>query len=145
MKKILLITAVMMCTLTACADHHQLIKYSELPIQAQSFIQKYFDPSQVLYVERDREGFHYEYNVSLANKTEIDFDQHGNLQLIDCHNSPVPDGIVPETIVSYVQLQHPRHFIVEYEIGYRYHKVELNAGELELVFDREGHIVGIDD
>ena len=44
MKKILLIVAVFMLTLTACADHHQMIKYSELPVQAQTFIQKYFAP-----------------------------------------------------------------------------------------------------
>ena len=145
MKKILLIVAVFMLTLTACADHHQMIKYSELPVQAQSFIQKYFAPSDVSYIERERDGFHYEYNVYLTNKTEIGFDQQGNLQLIDCQNLQVPDGIVPESIVNYVQLQHPSHFIVEYEIEYRYQKVELNAGGLELVFDREGHIVGIDD
>ena len=145
MKKSLLIIAVLMFTLTACADHHQLIKYSELPVLAQSFIQKYFEPAHISYIEREREGFHYEYNVSLINKTEIDFDQHGNLQLIDCHNLPVPDGIIPEAILSYVQFQYPSHFIVEYEIGYRYHTVELNAGGLELVFDRDGHIVGIDD
>lgn len=145
MKKILTIVAVLMFTLTACADHNQLIKYSELPAQAQSFIQKYFAPSEVSYIEREREGFHYEYTMYLNDGTEIDFDQQGNLQLIDCKNLPVPEGIVPESIVNYVQLHHPSHFIVEYEIGYRYQKVELNAGELELLFDRDGHIVGIDD
>lgn len=136
---------VLMATMTACANHPQLIMYSELPAQAQSFVQKYFDSTNVSYIEREREGFHYEYKVCLNDETEIEFDQKGNLQMIDCHLYVVPDGVVPELIVNYVQCNHPNHFIVEYEIEPLGHKVELNAGGLELVFDQKGQIIAIDN
>ena len=84
MKKILVIMTTMMLSLTACADRHQLIESSELPVQAQSFIQKYFNMAEIAYIERDREGLHFEYNVYLKNATEIEFDHQGNLQSVDC-------------------------------------------------------------
>ena len=40
MKKILAVLATITLTMTACADHNHLIEYSELPVQAQAFIQK---------------------------------------------------------------------------------------------------------
>ena len=45
MKKILAVLATITLTMTACADHNHLIEYSELPVQAQAFIQKYFNIS----------------------------------------------------------------------------------------------------
>ena len=144
MKKILVIMTTMMLSLTACADRHQLIESSELPVQAQSFIQKYFNMADIAYIERDREGLHFEYNVYLKNATEIEFDHQGNLQALDCQTAPVPQGIVPELITQYVELHHSNYFIVEYIIEYRYLKVELNNG-LELIFDLEGHFLRVDD
>ena len=43
MKKLLAVLATITLTLTACADRQHLIEYSELPVQAQAFIQKYFN------------------------------------------------------------------------------------------------------
>ena len=43
MKKFFIIAASCVLSLTACADHYQLIKYPELPTLAQTFIQKHFN------------------------------------------------------------------------------------------------------
>lgn len=144
MKKIFLILATLTCSLLACADHHQLVKISELPAQAQTFIRKFFNDAGISHIERERDGLHYDYSVYLKNATEIDFDHQGNLQSIDCKRNPVPEGIVPELITSFVTLHYPDLFIVEYSIDYRQRNVELNSG-LELVFDSEGHFIRIDD
>lgn len=135
--------AILTISLTACADSHQLITTSELPAQAQAFIQKHFNMSDVAYVEREREGMSYEYNVRLKNNTEIDFDNRGNLQSIDTQSSPIPQGIIPELITTFVALHHPNYFITEYTIGYKHIAVELN-NELELIFDLEGHFLRTD-
>jgi hypothetical protein len=144
MKKMFVVMATLLLTLMACADEHEMVKYSELPASAQSFIQKYYAASDVSYVEVDREGFSREYNVYLKNGVEMEFDAQGNLQSIDCQRSPVPEGIVPELITQYVALHHPNSFIAEYAIGHRHLQVELNNG-LELIFDLEGHFLRMDD
>ena len=144
MKKFFIFAVSCILSLTACADHYQLIKYSELPVQAQAFIQQYFNQEDISQIERDREGIHYEYNVYLKNATEIDFDHQGNLQSIDCKRTNVPEGIVPEVIMSFISLHHPNLFVVEYIIDYRHQTVELN-NEIELIFDREGHFLRMDD
>jgi hypothetical protein len=144
MKKIMTMLVILTLSLTACADRHQLIEVSELPTQAQAFIQKHFHISDVAYTEREREGMHYEYNVHLKNNTEIDFDNRGNLQSVDCQSSPVPEGIIPELIATFITLHHPNSFVTEYTIGYRHITIELNSG-LELIFDLEGHFLRTDD
>ena len=144
MKKIFAIVAVLTLSLVAYADNHQLIQLSELPAPAQTFIRKYFNVEEVSYVQRERDGLHYDYKVYLNNATEIDFDHQGDLESIDCKRVAVPEVIVPELIASFVKLHHPDQMIVEYAIDYRQQHVELNNG-LELVFDSEGHFIRIDD
>ena len=144
MKKIFAFVAALTLTLVAYADNHQMIKLSELPAPAQTFIRKYFHVDQVAYVEREREVLHYDYKVYLNNATEIDFDHQGDLESIDCKRVAVPEVIVPELIISFVKLHHPEEFIVEYSIDFGRRTVELNNG-LELVFDTEGHFIKIDD
>ena len=144
MKKILVFIAAVTLSLSACADHEQYVDYSELPILAQTFVTKYFNLTDITYVEREREGLHNEYNVYLQNATKIEFDHQGNLQSIDCHKIAVPEGIVHELITQYVALHHPNSFITEYAIGHRHLQVELNNG-LELIFDLEGHFLRMDD
>ena len=144
MIKMLVLLVTITMSLVACADRQHLIEYSELPAQAQNFLLKYFNVADIAYIEQERDGVHYDYNVHLKNTTEIDFDYRGNLQSIDCQVAPVPNGIVPELITNFVTLHYPNHFIVEYVIEYRHLKVELSNG-LELVFDLEGHFIRVDD
>jgi uncharacterized lipoprotein YmbA len=56
MKKIIIVLVTLTLSLTACADRHQQIEYSELPVQAQAFIQKFFDIAEIAYIEREYEG-----------------------------------------------------------------------------------------
>lgn len=144
MKKILAIVATLVLTMTACADRRQLVQYSELPAQAQSFIQKYFNNADVSNIIREYDGMVYEYDVYLLNGTEIEFNYQGNFQSIDCKRTAVPEGIVPELITSFVALHHPNQMIVEYKVEYRRLKVGL-SNDWELEFDLDGNFLGIDD
>mgnify|MGYP002514798222 CR=1 FL=1 len=100
--------------------------------------------ADVTYIEKEIDGLFNEYHVRLNNGTEIEFDQQGNLEHIDCHKSAVPEGIVPQLIVNYVNLHFSNQIIVEYHREDRRQQVELNNG-LELVFDREGNFLRMDD
>lgn len=144
MKKMLAIVATVIISLVACADNERMVSFADLPAKAQSFVQQYYNVSDVAHVERERDGWHYDYQVYLKNATELDFDYQGILESIDCKRNPVPEGIVPAAIVNYVQMHYGDLFVVEYVVEHRYLQVELNNG-LELVFDHEGRFVRIDD
>lgn len=144
MKKSLFILATIVVSLSACADHEWMITYAELPERAQNFIQRYYNLVDVDYIEQEREGIYFEYNVHLKNATEIDFDHQGNLQSIDCKYSAVPADIVPELISDYVLSHYPNLIIVEYTVKRRYLKIEL-SNELDLLFNHEGHFLRVDD
>ena len=144
MKKMMALMATLMITLTACADRQQMIQFSELPAEAQSFVQKYYNVSDISYVEKDWDDMRYEYTVYLKNATEIEFNHQGNMKSIDCKRSAVPTGIVPSTIVNYVKEHYPNDFIVEYVRDSRRLQVELNNG-WELYFDLNGNFLRMDD
>ena len=143
MKKILLIIASIVFTLTACAKQDRLINYLELPATAQEFIERHFNVTDISMIERERDGIHFEYTVYLNEATEIDFGHQGNLKKIDCQIYPIPVGIVPDLITKYVTEHYPNHFIVEYEINNRSMKVEL-GNSVELIFDLEGNFLRVD-
>ena len=54
MKKIITLLAIITLSMTACADRHQTVAYSEIPVQAQAFIEKYFKSSDVVYIVRNK-------------------------------------------------------------------------------------------
>lgn len=144
MKKILAVWTIVAFSLTACADRQHVITFSELPVPAQTFIQKHFHPSDVTYIEYERDGFEAEFNVYLKNGTELDFAEQGEFEAIDCKVSPVPEGIVPKLITDFVLSHYSNHFIVEYAIDAPQQKIELSNG-LELIFDLRGNFIRIDD
>ena len=144
MKKILVIAAALVFSLTACADRHQLIAYNELPAIAQTFIKNFFNPSDIAFIACEKEGLHNEYNVRLNDNSELEFDHQGNVEKVDCKNSALPEGIVPSTIVQYVTSYFPNQFIVEYQIDHRRMQVELN-NSIELTFDHNGNLREFDD
>ena len=144
MKKALAIMATLFISLTACADREHSITYSELPAQAQSFVQQHFNVADIAHIERERDGIHNEFTVYLKNSTKIEFDHRGNLESVDCEIYPVPEGIIPEVIANYLKQHYPNHFAVKYSIGKYALEIELGNG-MELLFDLEGKFLRMDD
>ena len=144
MKKALAIMATLFISLTACADREHSITYSELPAQAQSFVQQHFNVADIAYIERERDGIHNEFTVYLKNSTKIDFDQSGNLESIDCEIYPIPEGIIPEVIANYLKQHYSNHFAVKYSINRHTIEIELGNG-LELLFNLDGKFLRVDD
>lgn len=144
MKKALAIMATLFISLTACADREHSITYSELPAQAQSFVQQHFNVADIAYIERERDGIHNEFTVYLKNSTKIEFDHRGNLEAVDCEIYPVPEGIIPTMITDYLTAHYPNHFAVKYSINRHTLEIELGNG-LELLFDLDGKFLRVDD
>lgn len=143
MKKMMIVLASVLLSLNACADRAQVGSFTNLPQPAQTFVETYFAKADIAVILYEREGLHNEYEVRLNDGTYIEFDYQGNLEKVDCQTRPVPTGIVPVSIVQYVETNHPTMFIVEYSIDRRRQSVELNTG-MEIEFDKAGKFLHYD-
>ena len=127
-------------SMMGCSKDDVVIPQNQLPQNAQTFINTYFQDCTFAQAIKDGR----EYEVYFANGFEIDFDRNGEWESIDCKNVAVPTGIVPETIVNYVNQTFAQCFIVEISRDRHGYDVELNNG-LDLDFDKNGNFIRIDD
>lgn len=145
MKKLLfsiLLTAIAF-SLGACTDVKP-IGFDQLPQNAQTTIKNYFNKEEVLLVTIDKDNLLTEYEVKLKDNTELEFDRNGNLIKIDSQQKKVPDGLIPEKALAYVNANYPDAFITEWGKDDLRWKAELNNG-LELVFNNNGEFLRYDD
>jgi hypothetical protein len=139
MKRVaILIIAICAATCTHAQD------INLLPTVARNFINQYFPQIKISYVIEDRDLFDKEYEVLLANRTEIKFDSDGLWKEVDCRQSAVPDGIVPDYILQYVRETFPEEFITQIERDRRGTEVELR-NDVSFRFNRRGKLVEVDD
>lgn len=123
-------------TFVSCDRH---IPASKLPQQAQVFLTQNFPGSNVLSVERD--GF--KYDVCLMDGTSLEFKHSGDWHEVDCQMRPVPEGIIPMPIQTYVTTNFPLCFVVKIKQERREYEVEL-SNDLELKFDKAGNFIYAD-
>lgn len=128
---------------TSNNNNGQHLLFSALPQAIQACLTGHFlSTTTFLYAEQDDE----EYEVKLANGTDIDFYISGGLKSIEVLvGNSVPDSIIPDAILSYVKSNYPDRKIEEYEQKTAGYKVELSGyPELELIFDSNGNFKGQD-
>lgn len=120
------------------------VDFSELPQSAQDVLNAHFlTTTTLLYAERDDN----EYEVRLADGTEVDFRLNGDLKKVDVlPGRAVPAGVVLPAIASYVATNYANRLIEEYEIEQNGYKVGLSGyNDIELLFNSNGNFIGIDD
>lgn len=138
--------AVLAPSLASCDKHDdQPISPNALPTAAQQFVKQYYADATIIYVEKDKDHYDGEYDVTLSNATEITFDRQGNWVDVDApKGQTIPDGIAPATIASYVTTNYTAPIgineISKERFGY---EVELTTG-LDLRFDANGTYLGLD-
>lgn len=129
--------------ITSNNNNGQHLLFSALPQAIQTYLTEHFlSTTTFLYAEQDDE----EYEVKLANGTDIDFYISGGLKSVEVLvGNSVPDSIIPDAILSYVKSNYPDRKIEEYEQKTAGYKVELSGyPELELIFDSNGNFKGQD-
>lgn len=115
-----------------------------LPQPITDFLQKHFQGATVAYVETDAEHGGLEYDVTLNDGTEVDFDPANQWEQVDCKVKAVPAALVPAAIASYVKSNYQGLLITKISRKPYGYEIEVNNG-LELRFDPQGHFAGIDD
>lgn len=144
MKKVVFIMLVALMSLGACTGE-KISSFEQLPVAAQSFVNTYFSRENVSIVILDKELFSTEYEVTLVDGTHIKFNKNGELNKIDCKMNEVPEGVVPESVMSQIRAQFPNNYVVEWgKNDGRYWKAELN-NDIELKYNSSYQLVDMDD
>ena len=138
----------------------------ELPLTARNFINQYFSKPQISYIKIDSEFLSKKYEVTLTDRTEIDFDKKGNwmevdckknavpalegvasyikTMEVDCKKNAVPAALIPASVKDYVKANFPNEIITKIERKSTGIEVEL-ANDFSLKFNKKGQFVSLDD
>lgn len=146
MKKILfaLVAIFTLGISNAAADNDKLINKSELPVQAQQFIDAHFANVKLTYAKLERDFFERSYEVVLADGTKIEFASNGSWRDVDCRYEEVPAAIIPQAIKEYVNNNYPDEKILKIEHDRGYYELKL-SNRYELTFNKDYKIVDIDN
>lgn len=146
MKKIL---ATLLCTFAiafAANAEDKPITVTQLPTVSQKFLKTHFAGKQVSFATKDTDLFDGEYKVVFDNGDKVEFDSKGNWKDVECLHSEVPAAIIPATVKNYLAKNYKTAKVVDIEYDKEFkstYEVKLNTG-LELKFDKQGTLVGID-
>ena len=125
------------------------IKEKRLPETARTFIQKNFPHTTILSAEKEKEDGVKQYNVRLADGTEIEFDAKGNWKSIECEFSVLPEAALLPTISEYIAENYPGSKAYKIDKKYGGYEVEITApsgspqpgSDIGLIFNAFGEFV----
>ena len=80
----------------------------------------------------------------LFDGTELEFRNNGQWIKVDCGMNPLPNGILPANTAKYLTAKFPMNFATHIKYEHKRYEVELN-NDLDLLFDKNGNFIGIDD
>ena len=129
--------------MTACSD--KPVTPEQLPAPIKTFLQQNFPGQTISFAKKDLEGFGYQYDVVLADGTQIDFDTDDVWDKVACTlANPVPTALIPAPIVAHIQANFPDAMITKIHKEHYGYEVELANG-LELKFNKQGVLTEMDD
>ncbi len=123
---------------TECASMR--IAYRRLPARAKTFVETFFPGERCVYAERDRDDGCREYEVKLANGTDIDFHASGDWKKVSCEYSFLPAGIVPQAIVDDLAVRFPEARIYKVDRERGGYEITIGNG-LELIYSADGTFI----
>ena len=146
MKKILfaLFAIVALGISVAKADNDKVINKSQLPAQAQQFINQNFAGVNLSYAKEERDFLSRSYEVMLVDGTKLEFSSNGNWEEVDCRYGEVPAAVIPESIKRYINENFQGEKVLKIERNRNNYEVKL-SNRLELTFDKDFNIIDIDD
>lgn len=128
--------------LSAC-DKESVVPEGKLPDDAQRFISLHFPDQSISQVVKDRDGLSVGYDVILENGIQLEFNRKGACSSIE-GNIALPDSVIPEKILDYVNQTYSDHYIISWELDDREQEVEMDNGT-ELKFDKDSNFLRIDN
>ena len=113
------------------------------------FIRENFSHTNVLTAEKEREDGSRQYNVRLADGTEMEFDAKGNWKSIECEFSLLPEAALLPVISEYIASNYPGAKAYKIDRKFGGYEVDIApaagqtpaAGDIELIFNAFGEFV----
>ena len=139
---LLFFMGLLLLTLSSC--NNKPVAPTELPQEIQSFVQQNFPGQAISFAQKDWEWFSAQYDITLADGTQVSFDTSNVWDKVESHVTPVPTALVPAPIATYVSTNFPAVAIVKIEKENYGYDVEL-ANDLELKFNQQGALMEMDD
>jgi hypothetical protein len=137
----LILVAVLGLLFSAVAYADVPVPVDQLPDAIKIFVQQNFPENPIVYAEQDWNS----YECRLNNGTKVEFDKNGEWKKVDCEMmTVVPAAIIPDAIKQYVSSTFADSPIIKIEKERYGYKVEL-ANDLELMFNKQGAFMGMDD
>ena len=137
----LILAAVLGLMLSGAAYADVPVSLDKLPEAIKTFVQQNFPENPIVYAEQDWNS----YECRLNNGTKVEFDKKGEWKKVDCEMmTVVPAAIIPAPIKEYVSASFADSPIIKIEKERYGYKVEL-ANDLELMFNKQGAFMGMDD
>ncbi len=117
-----------------------------LPSNASVFIKKHYPNEIITSLVNDVDG---DYNVTLENNTEINFDRKGNwFDIKTSKSNPFPESfmqLLPKTMIKYIEKKYPEQYIRRIEKKSYGYRVKLNKpNNVEISFTKTGEFMSID-
>jgi hypothetical protein len=129
--------------MTGCSDKPVLP--AQLPAQITAFIQQNFPGQTITFAKKDLELTGWQYDVVLADGTQIDFDTDNMWDKIQSPmTNPVPVNLIPAPIVTHLRANFPDAMILKIDKERGGYEIELANG-LELKYNQQGALMEMDD
>ncbi len=135
------ILSIALMLFTAC-DKERVISVDSLPVAANTYIAQHFPDHEILQVVKERDDLKTTYEVYLREGYKLEFNRKGDILGVEGNNR-LPDSVIPEKILVYVNTNYSDHFILDWELDDRGQEVKL-SNRLELKFDKNGNFLRID-
>lgn len=119
------------------------VTFRELPNKAQTFLNNHFSALKISYVIKDKGFFSTEYEVTLENGVQVEFNQDGDWKSVDGQDRSIPTAFIPAKITKYIKEKFPNMTISKIEKDSQKYEVELN-GDLDLEFNLNGDYLRMD-
>lgn len=145
---ILSVISSLMINASPLFDREEVITFNELPVTAQTFLNKHFKGENILSIVCEKEIGDKEYSVYYDNGMEVKFDKKGEWECVENDHSVVPDSVVPDNILSFVKSKHPDKKItsITRDMTGRDKGYEVDLDDvLEMRFDMNGRFIRYDD
>lgn len=106
MKKTLL-PLLMSLVMASCGGSGKEISYDALPEKARQFIGLYFQDMECVRIVQKKDNGATGFEAYLTDGAKLEFDGSGEWTSLDCKFSALPNGILPENIITYIDNRYP--------------------------------------
>ena len=144
MKRIIISLAFILGVATVVSADERTINVGHMPRVALEFLRSYYADSLITSANVELGVLDTDYEVKLADGTEIDFDRRGEWTEITNRRAGVTPKVLPLKITDYVKEHYPDAHYIKIERSSRKYEVKLTNG-LELLFSLDGKMLGFDD